>query len=75
MDIYRQIFELLNKHHSTCGHCCYDYPADCECGWEGSEDKDWAQHVGGLVGDLIIDLSGRGELLASIDRVARTTQR
>lgn len=70
-DLYGLIEALQRKHQSTCGHCCYDYPADCQCGWQGSEDEGWSEHVSRLVGDLLIDLAGTGQLLAAIDRIAR----
>ena len=35
---------------------------------------DYRDHVAQLICDLLIDLAGTGQLLASIDRIARTTK-
>lgn len=71
-DLYQLITDIVAKHD------CYDYAGalQCRCGEDFVGDDNnaevfWAQHVAQVVGDLLIDLAGTGQLLASIDRIAR----
>lgn len=70
-DLYRLVTDIVAKHD------CYDYAGglDCRCGEsffgdDNNAEEFWAAHVGQVVGDLLIDLAGTGQLLASIDRIA-----
>lgn len=74
-DLYQLITDVVAKHD------CYDYGGglECRCGESFTSDDEnteriWARHVGRLVGDLLIDLAGTGQLLASIDQIARAPQ-
>lgn len=69
MDLYQHIAAVLREHDSWLGG------EACSCGWDIGELglESWQDHAAQEVGDILIDLAGTGQLLATIDRVARAT--
>lgn len=69
MDLYQHVAAALREHDSWAGK------SECSCGWSIGELglETWEDHAAQEVGDILIDLAGTGQLLASIDRVARFT--
>lgn len=66
-DLYELLADVLRDHR------LYEYSwgteEDCSC--DHHDSKDHATHVAQVIGDLLIDLAGHGQLLASINRIAR----
>ena len=69
-DLYQQLAQIIDEHPYFFGH-----DTNCMCGAPGILVwSDYRDHLAQLIGDLLIDLAGTGQLLASIDRIARTTK-
>jgi len=72
-DLYQQIAEVVDRHEYRFGH---DTNTNCLCGAPGIWFwDDYRRHLAEAVGDLLIDLAGTGQLLASIDRIAGAGRR
>lgn len=72
-DLYQVIAEAVRRHPQAdeYGH----HVDECSgCGWPHCQSDyadDYGTHLGRVIGDLLIDLAGTGELLRSIDWIAR----
>ncbi|MFV8317163.1 hypothetical protein [Mycobacterium sp. 23] len=66
----RQLLEAaIDQHHQADE---WGYPVeDCCCGNDRDGTETWAAHLAFVISDLLIDLAGTGQLLASIDRLYR----
>ena len=67
VDLYQQLAKIVDEHEYIFGH-----DTNCPCGAPGIWFwSDYRDHMAQLIGDLLIDLAGTGQLLASIDRIAK----
>lgn len=70
-DLYQLIAKAIGEHHTFSS---YSGGVQCDgCSWRWSPQSSADDHVAQVIGDMLIDLAGTGQLLASIDRVARAT--
>jgi hypothetical protein len=60
-DLYQQLAKVVDEHQYISGNC----PCGAPGIWFWS---DYREHLAQVIGDLLIDLAGTGQLLASIDR-------
>lgn len=83
LNLYDQVADVIALHKPKAkadyrkrpGYCIWS--AGCStCRWVGElhDDAAFDAHLAQAVGDLLIDLAGTGRLLASIDRIARTSE-
>jgi hypothetical protein len=68
-DLYQLIADTIDQHHQADEYGLDT--EDCRCGNDRDGTNTWAEHAGRVIGDMLIDLAGTGQLLASIDRIAR----
>lgn len=59
----QRLQDVLEKHRP--------YGLDCKCGQPINSDAMWSSHAADHLTDLLIDMAGCGELLASIARMYR----
>lgn len=69
-DLRQLLAAAIDEHHQSDE---WGYPVEeCRCRNDRDGTETWAQHVAFVLSDLLIDLAGTGQLLASIDRLYRT---
>jgi hypothetical protein len=68
-DIRRHLAIVIDQHHQADE---YGYPVECQCGYDGDGSETWAEHLALVLSDVIVDLAGTGELLASIATLNRS---